>query len=76
MDEYDRVFDVMTNTAESLGTGGLSKQDILPALVDLVPPSRAWLKRSYSQLYQPHEPWVLSVVFLCIIVHQTVVEAY
>jgi len=36
MDEYDRVFDVMTNTVKSLGTEGLSKQDILPALVDFV----------------------------------------
>ena len=36
MDEYDRVFNVMTNMVESLGTEGLSKQDILPALVDFV----------------------------------------
>ena len=36
MDEYDCVFEVMTNTVESLGKEGLSKQDILPALVDFV----------------------------------------
>jgi hypothetical protein len=28
MDEYDLVFEVMTNTIESLGKEGLSKQDI------------------------------------------------
>jgi hypothetical protein len=36
MDGYEKAFDMMTATVKSMGDQGISRDDLIPALVDLV----------------------------------------